>query len=344
VEIKDLAGISEPLKRLIEVISNGIGNVYRPTLIRRTADAKAYELEKIAGTLSKIAQDHHLPIVYKDGNIEIWQKPEDKTLVLSDTPILERAESRLEYQERKRQNNIENVTSVAATQLMDENSVPESSPEEDWVTRFFNHAQDISSQDMQELWGRILAGEIKKPGSYSMRTLDFVRNLSKAEALIFMEVAKLAYQIPGSNDWVVFIHDKEWLERNRQIHPTHQFLLSELGLLYPSDLSLTGFQNETDKEFPLVSDEHLITIKRGGMLSKFDMPVWKFTGTGKELLPLIPKPLDDEYTDYIGKYFLDRNGEYTVGKINERLPDGRISYTILRQKKPQPLETSETAS
>jgi Protein of unknown function (DUF2806) len=161
MNIGDLAGISEPLKRLIEVISTGIGNVYRPTLIKRTADAKAYELKKIAETLDKIAEDYQLPVVYKDGSIEVWQRPEDKTLILSDTPISERANSRLEYQERKRQNNIENVTSAAASQLINEDSIPEESPSEDWVNRFFNHAQDISSQEMQELWGRILAGETK---------------------------------------------------------------------------------------------------------------------------------------------------------------------------------------
>lgn len=31
-EIKDLAGLSEPLKRLIEVIAEGIGGVSRPLL------------------------------------------------------------------------------------------------------------------------------------------------------------------------------------------------------------------------------------------------------------------------------------------------------------------------
>ena len=52
MEITDLAGLSEPLKRLIEVISSGIGNVYKPYLIRKTADAKAYEIKVIANAIA----------------------------------------------------------------------------------------------------------------------------------------------------------------------------------------------------------------------------------------------------------------------------------------------------
>ena len=41
MEIKDLAGISEPLKRLVEVIAEGVGAVTYPYLVRNNADAKA---------------------------------------------------------------------------------------------------------------------------------------------------------------------------------------------------------------------------------------------------------------------------------------------------------------
>jgi hypothetical protein len=32
---------------------------------------------------------------------------------------------------------------------------------------------------MQALWGKILAGEIKQSKSYSLQTLEIIRNLSK---------------------------------------------------------------------------------------------------------------------------------------------------------------------
>ncbi len=44
------------------------------------------------------------------------------------------------------------------------------------------YAGDVSVEQMQLLWGRLLAGELKAPGSYSLRCLDFLRNLSQDEA------------------------------------------------------------------------------------------------------------------------------------------------------------------
>ena len=44
LEIKDLAGLSQPITKLIEVVSSAIGTGYRPRAIRNEADAKAYEI------------------------------------------------------------------------------------------------------------------------------------------------------------------------------------------------------------------------------------------------------------------------------------------------------------
>ena len=181
MEIKDLAGLSEPLTRLIEVISKGAGAVAAPYLIRKNAEAKAHEIKVISDALADVANKNNLPVVYSDGEIEVWQKPEDKTLVLEATRVDSRAQSRLDYQSRKEQENLEAVTSIAAAELASDESVPPESPDEDWITRFFKYAEDISAEQMQELWGRILAGEIRAPGTYSLRALDFVRNLTEHE-------------------------------------------------------------------------------------------------------------------------------------------------------------------
>ena len=37
----------KPFEKLIEVVSNGIGTLYRPRAIRQEADAKAYEIKVI---------------------------------------------------------------------------------------------------------------------------------------------------------------------------------------------------------------------------------------------------------------------------------------------------------
>ena len=74
MEIKDLAGISEPLKRLIEVMAEGVGAISKPYLIKKTADAKAYEIQVISQAM---AESRKLlgGTDYEDGKINYFVEP-----------------------------------------------------------------------------------------------------------------------------------------------------------------------------------------------------------------------------------------------------------------------------
>ena len=93
---------------------------------------------------------------------------------------------------------LQNFLKVAgfATDELDSNSeanetVTDETPEFDWIMRFFDAVSLISNEDLQKLWGKIMAGETRKPGSCSLKTLDIVRNLSKKEAESFSKICSL---------------------------------------------------------------------------------------------------------------------------------------------------------
>lgn len=65
----------------------------------------------------------------------------------------------------------------------------------DWFSRWRTAAQDVSGEDLQRLWGRVLAGEAREPGSYSLRTLALLSTLSKDDAELIARAA--GYQIDG---------------------------------------------------------------------------------------------------------------------------------------------------
>ena len=66
---------------------------------------------------------------------------------------------------------------------------PEEVVDDDWLFRWREAASMVSSEELQQLWGRALAGEFRSPGSCSLRTLEFLKNLSHGEA---QEIARLA--------------------------------------------------------------------------------------------------------------------------------------------------------
>lgn len=54
--------------------------------------------------------------------------------------------------------------------------------DEDWLNQFMRFAEDASSDDLQQLWGRVLAGEVNRPGAFSRHTLRFIAELDKTTA------------------------------------------------------------------------------------------------------------------------------------------------------------------
>jgi hypothetical protein len=335
MEIKDLAGLSKPLTRLIEVISKGVGSVTAPYLTRKNAEAKAHEIRVISDALDDVAQQNNLTVGYKDGEIELWKKPEDQTLVLEEKLIEHRSEFRVDYQARKEQSNIESVTSTAALELASDESVASELPDDDWVTRFFKYAQDISSEQMQDLWGRILAGEIRRPGTFSLRTLDFVRNMTRQDAELLERIGKLAITWAGTA--FVDARDTAWLEADRNISLGLLFHLAELDLLYPTTLALPVFREQSiDKEYFFLG-ERILVVERGDIAEEIQFNVWKFTTTGMELLPLVLPHNDDTYLERLGLFFVDRKGKASLSQFIGKDSSGQVTHKKLREViKPEP--------
>lgn len=61
----------------------------------------------------------------------------------------------------------------------------------DWFARWRRDAKVIGNPELQALWGRILAEEVKTPQAVSFRTLDVIKNLTHHEANLFCEFALL---------------------------------------------------------------------------------------------------------------------------------------------------------
>lgn len=74
---------------------------------------------------------------------------------------------------------------IAESPAPDAEKEPESDTEElnsDWINRFRNHAEQASTEELRNLWARILAGEARRPGRFSAATLRFIGELDQLQA------------------------------------------------------------------------------------------------------------------------------------------------------------------
>ncbi|TBC71539.1 DUF2806 domain-containing protein [Rhizobium leguminosarum] len=56
---------------------------------------------------------------------------------------------------------------------------------DDFIHRFEHYAQDASTEELRRRWGRVLASEIRKPGTFSSRVLRITDELDSETALLF---------------------------------------------------------------------------------------------------------------------------------------------------------------
>lgn len=73
----------------------------------------------------------------------------------------------------------------------------------DWLMRFYDSVGCTSNDVLQNLWAKILAGEINHPNSCSLRTLDILKNVTEKEARSFEKVCKFIAHC-GENDHFIF--------------------------------------------------------------------------------------------------------------------------------------------
>jgi len=324
MDIKDLAGLSEPLKKFIEVISSGLGTISKSYFIKKNADAKAYEIKKITQAI-KESQNEIDKIELKEQKLNIVSF--DNQSFNRDMSLEERAHQRIEFKERKKQMNIEEITYKAAEQLSTESDVSKEPVDEDWITRFFDYAEDISNEEMQELWARILAGEVQKPNTYSLRTLDVLRNISKDEADIFLKFASLSI-VTGNATFILNFQNEKLLQDKYQLKFKEHLLLAELGILVESELQYKTTKTDDNViDFTFKIGNKFILQRKLANKPENNISVIVFTKIGQELLQLVDLEPDIEYIQLLAARLNRQYGAIKYADIYATLPNGKFSLS-----------------
>ncbi|HDU8579756.1 hypothetical protein CGJ21_23245 [Vibrio parahaemolyticus] len=307
------------------VTKGGIGSLAAPWQTRRqgraNADARRDELLVLAQTEIDVADikagrkklnekrelvDVHQPdsdshlIEYKSGKIEpYFSIPEIENI----------AEARHNAQKLQEQVNVTKAVLFAEEEL--ENFTTEASSEDidqDWFTRWRDCAEKVSNEDLQRLWAKALAGELVSPGSYSLRTLEFIKNISKSEA---HDIAKLAPYVIGRS-----IHQVPCLEEDG-INFSFLLEMDDLGVISGvkgGGLQLTMNSQVSDKyENALFHNNKIMLLKHESATKSVNFDCYKVTKLGCEVLRLGVFPTREQYLEQIGKQAKQQGFEVIIG-------------------------------
>lgn len=192
-----------PLEKLVikmwdTLLDKGIGTLLTPWNIKREGQARIEvrqrELLVLAQTEMDVAEirsgrkqmqkDGTLLLTSNTNNIFIENEGQinpqrESTLELLE--MVKKSETAAVIENSRREINTTKAILYAEEQLAGDSQEPPSREvEDDWLFAWREYSGRVAAEDLQRLWGSVLAGEVKSPGKYSMRTLEVLKTLSKA--------------------------------------------------------------------------------------------------------------------------------------------------------------------
>ena len=315
------------IEKLLDYTASGIGAVAGPMLLpwktgreakariieaRANADIRQIEAESEARTAPIIARAR--------AEAREYLVPPDADVSASVDFYSDQISQRIEYQEQKRQVNIASAVHGAATELGDK-EVDDHEPDLDWIARYFDYVQDVSSDDMRRMWSKILAGEVESPSRTSLRTLDTLRNMTQRDAEMFSQICNFVLM----GDLIFYNHsseDKEVIGVSTLLH------LQDCGLLTFEPNLVRHFDWGDDNESCISYHNNFLSIvKNDGASDVLTVPVIQLTTAGRELYQFAKCTPQPEYLRRLSVYLTTQSCELFRLENARQLADGRVVYS-----------------
>jgi hypothetical protein len=290
------AGISVRTKsRIVSTLDRWGGNFFRK---------KSFKGERAVQTDEQLIS-LEAKIVQKAGEKLLKRVDEDDDFALE---VLNIAYSR----EARRRDNKEGVILAALEILKNETASENESLEgpetlsDEFLDRVERYAEDASTDELKQRWGRILAGEIRKPGTFSRKVLRAVDELDAETALLFERVA--AFSLGGCLPICLV----------KKLTFDEQAALASAGMILEPGLGHWRLYNKvkiSEKEFwfcdlgeyavafPVVLDGVTTSDDESSALGKheenFAFPVYSLSDVGKAVTTIIPDQTFDAFNKYL---------------------------------------------
>jgi len=148
----------------------------------------------------------------------------------------------------------------------------------DWLNHFGRHTEMASSEKVRDLWAKVLAGEVRQPGSFSLTTLRLLAELDQQMAFWFEEETK--FRIRG--EYILTPHDfiGERLER--------LVFLEQVGLVHhvaPIGGLSRSFKPNSNGFAALVEENLCLRMH---IDQEVQLGIIPFTRVGKEIASILP--------------------------------------------------------
>ena len=272
-------------EKILSVVASGVGAV-APHFLR--AGTGIVSATKMIGDATNSAMKE-------------FRNDETSNVSESEQPLGALAESAEKFQSEKRMANMQSIVGQAIEQMPEQ--VPDTPVDHDWTARFFDNAKDVSDEEMQKLWAKLLAGEVERPGSVSLRTLSILREMTQKEAELFARAVN--YIISGIDKPAWMFRADTGVQAFPDISVDKLYSLIEAGLVLPdTQQSRLASPNFDGYSYLLYAGKKALRVQAG----KFNTPAYNFSISGTQLAKYIEPTVNAEYLQQVANYIYSATG------------------------------------
>lgn len=224
--------------------------------------------------------------------------------------------------------NVDQVSEIAAADLKSatpaiaNDKEPDAAPiSEDWLNAFENEAAQMSSEQMQRLFGKILAGEIRRPTSYSIKTIKLMGQLDNRAATLFRLLCSLSLSLRLPNpDTIMDARVVSMGNAGANSLQNYGLSFDALNILQEYGLIISDYNSYMDYQTAILRETYIGTPvsyqnAQWAFTPKVAPPTSKefrvfgvaFSRSGRELLSIVDIEPNEQYTAALTKFF-DQQG------------------------------------
>ena len=195
--------------------------------------------------------------------------------------------------------------------------------DDDWLNNFEKYAEQASSERMRDLWARVLAGEIRKPQSFSLSTLRFLSELDKDIATLFEREAKHRL-----SKGFILQPNKDEMKGEKLLDLT---FLQEVGLLQEvtSGFEMTLKPENNGVVLLFEGDLTLVVESR----NELKLKVIRITRVGQEIVRILPPPNYAEVLERIEERIHRSVQSSKISRMSINEENGAMTWETVRNLK-----------